>query len=82
MDEEKSGRSRWRSIEFASVTALGATLVCLIVGQAAEQFAAQTATTSVDIAKVQPRFNAIDYATTAAIKGATVVIGPCDTHTP
>lgn len=82
MDEEKSGRSKWRSIEFASVTALGAILACLIVGQTAEQFAAQTATTSVDVAKVQPRFNAIDYATTATIKGATIVIGPCDTHTP
>ncbi len=82
MDEENTGRSKWRNIEFASVTALAATLVCLIVGQTAQQFAAQTTAPAAAAAKAQPGFNAIDYAATASIKGAAVVIGPCDTHSP
>ena len=82
MNEDELGHSKWRGIEFTSVTALVATLICLFVGQTVQQFAAQVTEPVVGTAKLRPRFNAIDYAATASINGATVIIGPCDTHAP
>jgi hypothetical protein len=81
VDEDESGHSKRRNIEFAAVTAVVATLLCLFLGQAAQQFAAITTTPETPIAQTPPRFNAIDYARTASVKGATVVIGPCDNRT-
>jgi hypothetical protein len=80
MDEEPETRARRRRLEFAGIAALAISLACLFVGQSVEQFADRIAAPQVEIAKAPPHFNAIDYATTATIKGGTVVIGPCDTQ--
>ena len=82
MDEEQAKSAMWRRLEWAGVAAISVTLLGLILGQTAEQLAAQATPPVVETVKMQPRFNAIDYATTASIKGGTVVIGPCDTHNP
>jgi hypothetical protein len=79
---EEETKPIWRRLESAAVTALALTLLGLFVGQSAQQYAAQNAAPAVETAKMQPRFNAIDYATTASIKSGTVIIGPCDTHKP
>jgi len=76
--EDEPVRSPWRGIELASVAALAVTMAALFIGQAAEQYAAQNISPVAETAQAQPRFNAIDYAATAAIKGGTVIIGPCD----
>lgn len=78
MDEEDIPRMSWRRLEFAGVTAFAVALGCLLIGQVAEQYAAKLAPPPVVAAKVPAKFNAIDYATTGAVKGGIVVIGPCD----
>ena len=80
MDEEDNRPPMWRRLEFAGATALFTSVACLLIGQGAEQYAAQVTTPMMETAKLPPRFNAIDYAETASTKSATVVIGPCDTH--
>ena len=82
MEEEKSTPLSLRRLEFAGVVAATATLLCLFIGQAAQQYAAQLTPPAAESAKIQPRFNAIEYATTASIKSGTVVIGPCATRNP
>jgi hypothetical protein len=82
MDEELETSSRRRRLEFAGAAALAISLACLFVGQVVEQYADQMGAVKIETAKTSPHFNAIDYATTAATKGATVIIGPCDTRTP
>ena len=82
MDGEDTNRVTWRRLEFAGVAALASTLLCLFVGQTAQQYAAQFTAPAVETAKMQPRFNAIDYGTTASLKSGTVIIGPCDNHKP
>jgi hypothetical protein len=82
VDEDETKRAMWRRLELAGVAGLSATLLGLFLGQTVEQFVAQAPQPIVEAVKMQPRFNAIDYATTASIKGGTVVIGPCDTHKP
>ena len=80
MEQEDGKTGSFRRLEFVGVVAASATLLCLLLGQAAQQYATQAAQPQVETAKLQPRFNAIDYATTASIKSGTVVIGPCDTR--
>jgi hypothetical protein len=80
MDEEQEVSSSRRRLEFAGAIALAISLACLFVGQTVEQYADQVSAQTVQTAKMSPKFNAIDYATTAAVQGGTVVIGPCDTH--
>ncbi len=80
MDEEVETRARRRRLEFAGAAALAISVACLFVGQSVELFADRITTPPVETAKAPPHFNAIDYATTATIKGGTVVIGPCDTQ--
>jgi hypothetical protein len=80
MDEESDTSGRRRRLEFAGAVALGISLACLFIGQTVEQYADQINATNIETAKTTPHFNAIDYATTAAVKGGTVIIGPCDTH--
>jgi hypothetical protein len=80
MDEEVETRARRRRLEFAGVAALAISVACLFVGQSVELFADRITTPPIETAKAPPHFNAIDYATTATIKGGTVVIGPCDTQ--
>ena len=79
--DEKSG-FRWRRLELVGVMALAVTLISLFVGQSAKDYAAQFGTPATETAQMQPRFNAIDYATTGSVKTGMVVIGPCDTHKP
>jgi hypothetical protein len=81
VDEEENKRARWPAFQFAGAIALATTLACVFVGHSAEQYAAQVAPATAETANLPPRFNAIDYATTASTtKGATIVIGPCDTR--
>jgi hypothetical protein len=80
MDEELETRARRRRLEFAGAAALAISLACLFVGQSVEHFADGFTKPQVEMAKAPRHFNAIDYATTAAIKGGTVIIGPCDTQ--
>ena len=80
MIEDEPVRSPWRRVEVACVAALAITLVSLFIGQAAVQYGAQNSSPAIETAQAQPRFNAIDYAATAAVKGGTVIIGPCDTR--
>jgi hypothetical protein len=80
--EEDVNRPTWRRLELVSVSAFAVTLGCLFLGQAAQRYAMQLQTPAPQVAKTKPVFNAIDYATTGAIKNATVIIGPCDTRRP
>jgi hypothetical protein len=81
VDEEVTKRTRWPAFEFTGVVALAATLVALFLGHTAERYASVLAPPATETANLQPRFNAIDYATTASTaKSTTVVIGPCDTR--
>jgi hypothetical protein len=88
MDIDPDAPQRFPNIGFAAGWAAAITVVCVIVGQGAEQFAGAVAPTNApatasndDAARTQ-RFNAIDYAVTGAIKGQTVVIGPCTAANP
>jgi hypothetical protein len=80
VDPEETKPLSFRRLEFVGVVAASLMLLGLLVGQEAQQYAARFVQPDVAAAKLQPRFNAIDYATTATIKGGTVVIGPCDTR--
>jgi hypothetical protein len=80
VEREETKSMSFRRLEFVGVVAASATLLCLFVGQEAQQYAARVTQPEVATAKMQPRFNAIDYDTTASIKGGAVVIGPCDTR--
>ncbi len=82
MDEDEIPRWSWRRLEFAGVAAFSVTMACLLIGQTAQQYAAQIVGPTAETAQAQPRFNAIDYAATASIKNGTVVIGPCDLRKP
>lgn len=82
-------RLSWiKQLEYTAVAAVAIALACVLIGQGAERYAA-TASPS-EVALVDPSagearagthgipiFNTIDYATTGAIKGQTVVISPC-----
>jgi hypothetical protein len=78
----------FQRLEFATVAAATITVVCLMIGQGAERYAASPLPTAIALddqnaaptkpeARRAPSFNAIDYATTGALKGRTVVISPC-----
>ena len=77
MDDEADKRGTRRRLEWVSVAAFGLTMGCLFIGQTAEQFASQVEPSPTAVAAAKPRFNAIDYAQTGAVNGATVIIGPC-----
>jgi hypothetical protein len=57
-------------------------LLCIIIGQSAEQLASNTVLEAAQSAKSARNFNAIDYTATGSIGAAKVVIGPCDTRRP
>ncbi len=82
MEDDEDKRFSWRRLEFVSLVAFGVTMSCFLIGQSAEQFASQVAPAPTQMAQSKPRFNAIDYAETGAVKNATVIIGPCDTRRP
>ena len=79
MGEQENWRPVWRKLEFASITAIAVTLLCVFVGQTAEQVAVNSFAEVAQAPKSAPKFNAIDYAATGSTK---VVIGPCDTRRP
>ena len=83
--------ARTKNLEFAAVVAAAAAIAGVVIGQGAERFAASappslTALFGATDAGAQaasrraPIFNAVDYATTASLKGQTVVIAPCAGH--
>jgi hypothetical protein len=82
MDQEQEGRSSLRRLEVVGATAFAVTLGCLLIGQTAARYSAQVQPAPPQTAQSKPVFNAIDYATTGAVKNATVIIGPCDSRKP
>jgi hypothetical protein len=82
VEEEDVKRAVWRRLELVSVSAFAVTLGSLLLGQAVQRYAMQLQAPAPQVAKTKPVFNVIDYATTGAIKNATVIIGPCDTRRP
>jgi len=88
MDHETEAPPRFRNIGFAATWAGAITLICIIVGQTAQQYAGDATKNASSVASTEaekpsrPLFNAIDYATTGAIRGQTVVIGPCAIDKP
>ncbi len=89
MEDQAETPGRFKNVGFAAIWAAVLTLACVIIGQTAEQFADTMAAPNSVVASasdmkkgnaaaaVKPQFNAIDYATTGAIKGQTVIISPC-----
>ncbi len=73
-----------RRVEFTAVVAVAIALLCVMIGQGAERYAAEATPSMVALADANGEkahgaaiFNTIDYATTGSIKGQTVVISPC-----
>jgi len=79
LNEMQNGRTIWRKLEFASVSAIAVTILFVVVGQTVEQVAAVSVVEVAQAPKAAPKFNAIDYATTGSTR---VVIGPCDVRKP
>jgi hypothetical protein len=78
------GELGWlKQIEFTAVVAAAIALACVMIGQGAERYAASATSSAGALADAKaggghgPAFNAIDYSTTGAIKGQTVIISPC-----
>lgn len=88
MDHDNEAPRRFRNIGFAATWAAAITLICVIVGQTAQKYALDSSTNAPIVASTEaaktsrPQFNVIDYATTGAIKGQTIVIGPCVNEKP
>jgi hypothetical protein len=81
MYEADEAGSPKKTIGFAAAWATGLTLLCVMIGTSAQQYAdsLDPAPTQVAAAKgKKPVFNAIDYATTGAITGQTVILSPCE----
>jgi hypothetical protein len=83
MEDEYESPKRGGRVQFMAIAAALITFSCVFVGETAQQFAANVAPTATLGAQAiatasPPRFNVVDFATTAAIKGGTVIIGPCD----
>ncbi len=65
-------------VSFAALWAAAITLICVFVGQAAEQYASVMSSPSAQTANNSTvKFNVIDYGATGAIKGQPIIIGPC-----
>jgi predicted aconitase len=85
MDSETPSAWSLRNIGATAASAGAITMLCLMIGTTAEEYAdnsAPRAASQVASADksgaARPNFNAIDFATTGAIKsGQTVVISPC-----
>ena len=81
MYEDEQSKSPRKTVGFAAAWAIALSLLCVFIGEGAEQFAASIDTPPVQVANSSGKkatFNAIDYATTGAIKGQTVILSPCD----
>jgi hypothetical protein len=63
---------------FAAIWAGVITVVCVLVGQSAVQFAKLSAPMGGGpLASARPDFRAIDYSATGSLKGQAIVINPC-----
>ena len=79
MDYESEAPQRFRGIGFAAGWAAAITVICLLIGQSAEQYAKVTApaNNSTVLAANIPKFGAVDNTPTGAIKGQTPTLSPC-----
>jgi hypothetical protein len=85
------GFDRWvwiKRLEFPAVAGLAVAILCVLIGQVAERYAAGAPLSLIALfdpgagdvkaeSRASPVFNTIDYATTGSIKGQTIVISPC-----
>lgn len=82
MFEENDAPRRTKTLGFAAISAAGLSLLCILIGQSASQFAELATRPSPDatlVAKAKaPAFNAIDYGATGSIVGQKGVISPCE----
>ncbi len=81
MYQDDQTQSPKQAVGFAAVWAVGFTLLCIVIGEGAQQFADsldRAPMQAVAAAGKKPIFNAIDYAATSAIKGQTVILSPCE----
>lgn len=85
MENEREPPERLGNFGFAASWAGGIALLCMIIGQGAEQYADTLAPVVItpagansDAAAPSPsRFDAVERVTTGAIRGKTVVDAPC-----
>ena len=79
MDYDTDPPPRFRGISFAAGWAALITLLCVIVGQGAEQYAKLNggpAPAAIAVA-AKPQFGAIDYSATGSIKSPNGALSPC-----
>ena len=84
MEMEPEAPKGPRVIGFAATWAAVITVTCVLVGQTAAQYAGLLSpSTGSELASAgaaksaPPNFSAIDYSSTGAVKGETIVINPC-----
>jgi hypothetical protein len=81
MNEDNEAPKRSSTFGFAALSAAGLTLLCVAVGQSAAQFAQVAAGPTSQVASTAsktPKFNAVDFSATGAIKVQTAVPSPCE----
>jgi len=81
MNEDNEAPQRRSTFGFAALSAAGLTLLCVAVGQSAAQFAEVAAGPTPLVASAAsktPRFNAVDFSATGAIKGPNAAPSPCE----
>ena len=81
MYEDNEAPKRRSTFGFAALSAAGLTLLCVAVGQSAAQFAEVVAGPTTQVASAAsktPRFNAVDFGATGALKGPNAVPSPCE----
>ncbi len=80
MYEDEQPTSSRKTIGFAAGSAAALSLLCIFIGEGARHFADSLDSPILAAAQTgkKPTFNAIDYATTGAIHGQTVILSPCD----
>lgn len=84
MENDDDAPVRFRNIGFAATWAGAITLICLLVGQGAEQYAslylpkaAEQMAAAETSTQRGPQFSSIDDTVTGAIKGQSVTLSPC-----
>ncbi len=78
MDMDTEPTKPPRLIGFAATWAFLITITCVLVGQAAEQFATNlTAPSATLAADARANSNAVDFTPIGAVKGQTITINPC-----
>ena len=83
---------RIKRLEYTAAAALAIAMAAMMLGQGAERYAAGGAPSEVALADPNggetkagtlgsPIFNTLDYATTGAIQGRSLVVSPCTIQT-